>query len=339
MVDVRRSLGGRRPLIVAAVGGRVRTGSRRARAPIGVALSLAAMLLLGACVETASPSDTYGADPTTVDDDASTPASADGAETGNDVGTDDGEPVEVGPGQPVTIVRVIDGDSLEVLLADGAERELRLEGINAPELNALGGGRTCAGTAARDELEAILSAGAVTLTGSEVDRFDRLLATLWVDGVPANAEMVRAGWALGQWSGDQRLVGVMIDAAEAGAGWWGTDCGAPRRGPVIGDTQANAPGDDRENLDQEWVELVNRGDDRADLDGWVLRDETTSNRFLLDGVSLAPGATLRVHTGAGASDDGSLYLDEDFPVWSNSGETVLLVDPDGLLVDWAFLPG
>lgn len=240
--------------------------------------------------------------------------------------------------EPITIDRVIDGDSLEVFLADGSPAELRLEGINAPELNALAGGRTCAGDAALAELSALLAAGEVTLTGDEFDRFDRLLARLYVEGHAADLDLIRAGWALALWSAeDPTATSAMIEAAEAGRGWWGDGCGPPvSDGMAIGDTQANAPGDDRENLDEEWVELVNDGDAEIDLDGWVLRDDTTSNRFLLPAITLTPGETLRVITGSGGGSD-ALALGEDFPVWSNNGETVLLIDPEGVIAAWAFI--
>lgn len=268
-----------------------------------------------------------------------------GVDVGAGVGTEeagaDGDraPVEPPSGaEPITIDRVIDGDSLEVTLVDGTPAELRLEGINAPELNALAGGRTCAGDTAQAELAALLAGGEVTLTGDEFDRFDRLLARLYVDGHPVDLDLIAAGWALALWSAEDPVATTaMIDAAEAQRGWWGDDCGPPAAdGLAIGATQANAPGDDRENLDQEWVELVNNGDTAIDLTGWALRDDTTSNRFLLDGVTIEPGATIRVITGREGGSD-ALALGEDFPVWSNNGETVLLIDSEGVIAAWAFL--
>ncbi|MEL7208628.1 MAG: lamin tail domain-containing protein, partial [Actinomycetota bacterium] len=239
----------------------------------------------------------------------------------------------------ITVDRVIDGDSLEVTLDDGTPEEIRLQGINAPELNALGGGRTCAGEAARDELVAILAGGAVTLSGTEVDRFGRLLADLHVEGRPVDIALVDAGWALALWSADDgELTATMLAAADAGRGWWGAGCGPPSAsGLRIGPTQANAPGDDRDNLDQEWIELVNEGPTAVDLGGWVLRDDTTSNRFSLPSVTVEPGRSLRVVTGIGPDGDDVLHLDEEFPIWSNGGDTVLLIDPEGVVAAYAFI--
>ena len=128
-------------------------------------------------------------------------------------------------------------------------------------------------------------------------------------------------------------------AAAAGRGIWGAGCGtATFDGLVIGDTQANPPGRDDENLDQEWVDIVNESDRSVDLNGWIIRDQTTSNQFPLLG-QLSAGAKLRVRSGQGQSSADDLYLGETFPVWSNSNETVLLVDPDGVIATWLFLEG
>ncbi len=254
-------------------------------------------------------------------------------------GDSDGDQVgEIGPGQPVTIDRVIDGDSLEVVLADGTPREVRLLGINAPELRSRSGDTTCPGAAARDELDILLASGPVTLVGAEVDRFDRLLADLHVGTVHVNRELVASGWALALWSGDDpALPSAMLDAADAELGWWGDGCGSADAVLVVSDAQPNPPGPDDEVLDQEWIEITNDGDAPVDLDGWTVRDETTSNRFVLSGPVLAPGDRLRVHTGGGRDGDGRLFLDERFPVWNNGGDTALVVDPEGRIATHRFL--
>lgn len=237
------------------------------------------------------------------------------------------------------VVRVIDGDSLRVL-ADGTELEVRLVGINAPELRTRANRETCAGQAAKAELDSLLGAGTVSLFDEGIDRFGRTLAHLVVDGRPVGEAMVDSGWALALWSSEETLlIDRMRDAAEAERGWWGSTCGVAQMGLAVGDTQVNAPGDDRERLNEEWVEIVNREESPIGLTGWTLRDETTSNRFVLDGVTVAAGATIRFRTGIGTSDDDEVFLGERFPVWSNRGETVLLVDPDGVIAAHAFIEG
>lgn len=234
---------------------------------------------------------------------------------------------------------MIDGDSLEVLAA-GREVEVRLLGINAPELRTLADRETCAGRAAKDELVGLLAEGTVRMIDEGIDRFGRTLAHLTVEGRSVAAAMVDAGWALALWSADDPvLTGSMQDAAAAKRGWWGPACGAIDHRLAVVDEQADAPGDDRERLDEEWVEVANLGNEPVALDGWTLRDETTSNRFALGGITIDPGTSIRFRTGSGRTDGDDVYLGEDFPVWSNNGETVLLVDPDGVIVAHAFIDG
>ncbi|MCP4225006.1 MAG: hypothetical protein GY773_16840 [Actinomycetia bacterium] len=252
------------------------------------------------------------------------------------VGLVDGE----SRGRLIEIVRVIDGDSLEVLVGN-EEIEVRLVGINAPERFTLADHETCVGQEARAALDEVLSAaGELRLQGEEVDRFDRLLADINADGHSVNKTMVELGWALALWSaGAPALTEAMMKAAADGQGWWGSTCGLAVATLEISDHQVDPPGRDDENLDQEWVEVHNPGSDPIDLDQWTIRDETTSNRFPLPAMTLGPGASLRVHTGSGSDSSTDLYLGDRFPVWSNRGESVLILDGEGRIAAYTFIEG
>ncbi len=249
----------------------------------------------------------------------------------------------------VPLLRVVDGDSIEVEV-DGETVSVRLIGYNAPELFAPtpdGGGdtRTCNGQAAKDTLAELLGDGPVTLVGDRTDRFGRRLASAMVDDLAVGREMIDRGWGLAIGDGDGRADGAeasadrdrMKRAAGDHRGMWGPRCGeAVQPGPAVEDWQVDPPGPDGDRLDEEWIGIVNRSEETIDLDGWVIRDATSSNRFPLRG-SLRPGRSLTVRTGSGASTQTDLYLGESFPVWSNDGETVLLVDPAGVIASWAFI--
>lgn len=239
--------------------------------------------------------------------------------------------------ESATLDRLIDGDSME-LLVDGSPVEVRLLGINAPELETLGGGASCAGAGARQAMDELLTAGPLALTGAENDRFGRLLAQLHAGDVDVNRSMVAQGWALGLWSADDtELVSLMREAAAAGAGMWGDLVCGPAPAPItIADAQVDPPGPDEDRLGEEWVEIVNGGSEPVDLDGWSIADETTSNRFALPAQVLDPGAVLRVVTGAGPDGPDRFHLDHDDPVWSNRGETILVVDPEGRIAGYRF---
>jgi micrococcal nuclease len=237
---------------------------------------------------------------------------------------------------------VIDGDSVELEI-DGEEVEVRLLNVNAPELYGPAGPgdgeadlKTCNGLAAKDALALLLDGEPLAVTGTETDRFGRLLADVTAGERSTTVDMIELGWGLATGE-DPALRDRMKRAAGDRVGMWGDLCGTPQAfGLAIGETQVNPAGSDRENLNDEWVTLVNQGAEPVDLSGWTIRDDTTSHRYLLQST-LEPGAELTVRSGAGSSTDGDVYLNETFPVWSNRGETVLLVDPKGVLAVWAFV--
>ena len=105
---------------------------------------------------------------------------------------------------PATVVRVSDGDTIRVRLADGSEVTVRLLHMDTPETGGSIG--QCGGTESTEYLSWILSyasGGTVYLESdsTERDRYDRRLAYVWfsVDGDPnpymANYSMILAGWA------------------------------------------------------------------------------------------------------------------------------------------------
>jgi endonuclease YncB( thermonuclease family) len=106
---------------------------------------------------------------------------------------------------------VIDGDSLR-----HAAGEIRLEGIDAPELgqecrDGDGASYLC-GRRARDHLSSLVAGRTVVCALRDVDRYHRRLARCAAEGLDLGREMVAAGWAVPY--GDGTLA---YDAAEAEA--------------------------------------------------------------------------------------------------------------------------
>jgi micrococcal nuclease len=93
------------------------------------------------------------------------------------------------------IWRVIDGDTIQVLVGDRVET-VRYIGINTPEIQPTRG-REPYGEAARWTNEALVVGRAVQLVldVQPRDRDDRLLAYVYVNGQLVNAELVRRGYA------------------------------------------------------------------------------------------------------------------------------------------------
>jgi micrococcal nuclease len=94
------------------------------------------------------------------------------------------------------VIRVDDGDTVDVRLGDRIER-VRYIGIDAPEVPHDGRGGTPGGLSATEINRTLVANRRVTLEldVERRDRYGRLLAYVWVDGVMANLEMVRRGYA------------------------------------------------------------------------------------------------------------------------------------------------
>ena len=101
--------------------------------------------------------------------------------------------------QLARVTRVVDGDTVDVRLRSGADRRVRLIGIDTPEVY---GGTKCGGPAASRSLKRMLPVGTrVRLvsdpTQARVDRYGRLLRYVVrrSDGKDVDRAQVWCGWA------------------------------------------------------------------------------------------------------------------------------------------------
>ncbi len=102
---------------------------------------------------------------------------------------------------------------------------------------------------------------------------------------------------------------------------------------VISATRFNAPGDDRQNVNGEWVQLTNRGDDTVLLSGWTLSDNSRSTQYTFPAVYLVPGETVTIFSGTGTLNNTALFMGKTEPVWGNSGDSAILKDGSGKIID------
>lgn len=232
-------------------------------------------------------------------------------------------------GEVIEVLTVFDGDSIEARV-DGVDEEIRMLGINATE-------RTeCWSQEARTATADLLSSGTVSATTAGRDRFGRLLGYLSVDGVFVNASLVAQGHAM-TISNDHSYADefrALEDAAFAASlGMWGpTACGSATGADVrIDDVDGNPPGQDDDPRNGESALIANHGDATVDLTGWVLRDESSVHRYEFPaGTDLGPGDDLWVFSICGVHEH---CFGEWETVWSNGGDTALLLDGSGNVVD------
>ena len=191
----------------------------------------------------------------------------------------------------VEVASVVDGDSFRAMDGD-EELEVRLLGINAPE---------------RDECFGVESAAWLTETmeGKEVglaiepepDQFGRHPRS----GSGRSDQRKRGRIELGSCPGGE------CRKVSTGTHWWRPKRVLDRPEPGCGQTTSAGPAGRRASLEiveldynppgpdeNETVTIVNNGSDNIDLDGFVLRDESSINRFVLPRVVLAEGERLTV---------------------------------------------
>jgi len=101
----------------------------------------------------------------------------------------------------------------------------------------------------------------------------------------------------------------------------------------ISATQFDAPGDDRQNLNNEWVRLTNRGEGLVLLSGWTLSDRTGSHPYVFPAYILMPGSSVTVYSGKGTMNDTSLFMGLEAPLWSNTNDQATLKDGNGHIID------
>ncbi|MCZ7525132.1 MAG: thermonuclease family protein [Acidimicrobiia bacterium] len=96
-----------------------------------------------------------------------------------------------------TVLRAVDGDTVEVLLGDGRADVVRLLGVDAPETHHPARPVECYGPEAAAYLQARLAGRAVQLEGDRElrDRYGRRLAHVILDGRRVNDELLRLGYA------------------------------------------------------------------------------------------------------------------------------------------------
>jgi micrococcal nuclease len=243
-----------------------------------------------------------------------------------------------------TVLGVTDGDTIEVLL-DGSTVDVRLLGVNAPELS------ECWGEESMVELASLIGSKNIQLVEgpTDVDPFGRLLRYVYLeadDGITfINAALIETGHAVGLHDGSEFDVSfkeIEARAFQSGRGMWATFACGDREGvsadrPVIrvSELEFDPAGPDAESLDGEYITIVNEGYDNVSIGGWILRDESSSNRYVVNGnTTLAPGEGVTIVTGCDGGPPGAAHWCNDQAVWSNDGDTAILMDTLGNAVVW-----
>ena len=100
----------------------------------------------------------------------------------------------------------------------------------------------------------------------------------------------------------------------------------------IVEVHEDAPGDDNENPNGEYVVFENDGAEPLDLGGWTVTDEADHEYVFPTGFDLGPGERVTLYTGTGTDTATELYWGMERAVWNNGGDTVTVRDDSGSVV-------
>ena len=232
---------------------------------------------------------------------------------------------------PFRVQKVIDGDT--VVLDNG--RHLRYLGINTPERNER------FWREARDYNDRMIKGKLAMLEFEQVkeDKYGRILAYVYVGKKMINAQLLMVGLAhlfiLEPNKFYNYFRTLQEEARVKGMGFWGK---RGFRGPLkITRLNADAQGDDRYNLNGEYVRICNISSMDINIKGFTLSDREGHN-YSFPKAILRPGYTLLLFTGEGrdilkGADQLQLYWGSGYPIWNNKGDTVYLRDTQERLID------
>ncbi len=263
----------------------------------------------------------------------------------------------------VEVVRVVDGDTLEVAFPDGHTEDIRLLGIDTPEVHVetdpdqyegipdTADGRDWLrdwGHKASEFARTRLAGETVRIeTDPDADRrgsYGRLLVYVYDDGRNFNLELIDQGYARlydSPFSLRSTFRSSEATAQENDVGLWNyEESGTTTNGAGKSSTSelsvltvhADAEGNDNDNPNGEWIVLENTGDSELDLTGWTLGDEASHTYSFPDGFTLGPGETVTLYTGSGTDSANELYWGSDSAIWNNGGDTVTVRDATGSIV-------
>ncbi|SUD90868.1 thermonuclease family protein [Psychrobacter phenylpyruvicus] len=119
-------------------------------------------------------------------------------------------------------VRVIDGDTIEIIPTKGASERIRLLGIDAPESNQTHGAYST------QTLQQCVSQGQVSVEWFEQDRYQRLLGKVRANGVDCNLNQIKQGaaWHYKQYQNSQperdrfTYANAEVNARQQALGLW-----------------------------------------------------------------------------------------------------------------------
>ncbi len=229
---------------------------------------------------------------------------------------------------------VYDGDTLTLDTGD----KVRLRWVNTPELKPA----EEYGIEAREAAKKVVLNQRVELIygATKRDGYGRLLAGVKTEEQNLTLALLEQGMGhLFVIPPDDTDLGPFLEAQEkarkANRGIWST---ARYAGDLhITSFHANADGDDRQNVNGEYLRVCNVSSKAMDIQGYRLTD-MSGRSFVMPELIVPAGHTVKVHSGVGEHQTNpdeqlAVYLGSDQPVWNNKRDQATLYDRYGRIVD------
>ena len=253
----------------------------------------------------------------------------------------------VGETRKAAVVRVIDGDTIEVNI-EGEIFSVRYIGIDTPETVHPTRGEEPCGKEASDKNRELVEGNVVELEKdvSETDKYGRLLRYVYVGDIFVNAELVRLGYAqVATYPPDVKyqdsFLQLQKEAREASRGCWRleeetteltpTKLPTPSESSNVKITKIFYDGLVPRIESDEYVEITNIGSTPVDLNDWVVKDISEGYPSLtFPAYILQPGKSVRVYTNEIHPEYGGFSFGSGQPVWNNtSPDTAVLYNTQG----------
>ena len=114
---------------------------------------------------------------------------------------------------------ISDGDTLKILTETNEKMRIRLAGIDTPEKG------QPFGREAKQALTVLTLQKKITIDVQTIDRYERTVGLVYVQGLDVNAELVRQGmaWVYRRYTNDERLYALEAKAKKEKRGLWSTN--------------------------------------------------------------------------------------------------------------------
>jgi micrococcal nuclease len=239
------------------------------------------------------------------------------------------------PPKQSTVASVYDGDTVTLQTGD----KIRLRWVNTPELRP----PEAYGIEARSAAEGFLRGETVRLLmdgENPRDGYGRVLAGLETEAGNLSVHLLELGlghvFIIPPDATDLApLLDAQTQAREAWRGIWSTD---RYQGTLhITSFHANAAGDDRDNVNGEYLRICNITGAPLNIEGYKIT-KASGQSWTLPRLTVPAGHTFELHSGLGshqtdATKQLEVFLGSETPIWNNDFDRATLTDASGTVMD------